>query len=157
MSASASAPHPDGSLDDGTVKMLKETGEWMRINGDGIYGSKAWTKLGEGADGKLNVLPGGKISRRQAHHRFAPTDFRFTVGKDGNLYAYCMTVPATGTELRITSLGTTANLLGKPVKSVTLLGYTGSLTWKQDADALVVTLPDTSAFRTALGFKIETK
>ncbi|MEO7933320.1 MAG: alpha-L-fucosidase [Chthoniobacterales bacterium] len=151
------APHPDGSLDDSTVKMLKETGQWMRLNGDGIYGSKAWTRLGEGADGKLNVLPGGKISRRQADHRFAPSDIRFTAGKDGNLYAYCMTVPATGTALRITSLGTTANLAGKPVKSVTLLGYTGSLTWKQEADALVVTLPDTSTFKTALGFKIETK
>lgn len=68
-----------------------------------------------------------------------------------------MTVPASGTELRITSLGTTANLAGKPVKSVTLLGYSGSLTWKQEPEALVVTLPDTSAFRTALGFKIETK
>ena len=90
-------PLPDGSLDDGSVKMLKEVGEWMRINGAGIYGSKAWTRLGEGADGKLNVLPGGKIGRNQADHRFAPSDIRFTVGKDGNLYAYCMTVPATGT------------------------------------------------------------
>ena len=63
-------PHPDGSLDDSTVKMLKEIGEWMRINGAGIYGSKAWTRLGEGADGKLNVLPGGKLGRDQADHRF---------------------------------------------------------------------------------------
>ena len=150
-------PLPDGSLDDGTVKMLKEIGEWTRINGAGIYGSKAWTKLGEGADGKLNVLPGGKLGRKQAEHVFFPTDIRFTVGKDNNLYAYCMTVPATGTQVRITSLGTTANALGKPVRSVKLLGYTGMLTWKQAPDALVVTLPNTSAFRTALGFKIETK
>ena len=105
--------------------MLKEIGEWMRLNGTGIYGSKAWTRLGEGADGKLNVLPGGKIGRDQADYRFAASDFRFTVGKDGNLYAYCMTVPADGTQLRITSLGTTANAFGKPVKSVTLLGYNG--------------------------------
>ena len=59
------------------TKMLKETGQWMRINGVGIYGSKAWTRLGEGADGKLNVLPGGKIGRQQADHRFAPSDIRF--------------------------------------------------------------------------------
>jgi alpha-L-fucosidase len=150
-------PLPDGSLDNSTIKMLKETGEWMRINGSGIYGSKAWTRLGEGANGKLNVLPGGKIGERQAAHKFAASDIRFTVGKDKNLYAYCMTVPATGTELRINSLGSSANALGAPVKSVSLLGYSGSLIWKQEADALVVTLPDTSAFKTALGFKIETK
>lgn len=58
--------------------------------------------------------------------------------------------------MRITSLGSTANALGKPIRSVTLLGHTGKLTWKQMPDALVVTLPDTSAFKTALGFKIET-
>jgi len=45
----------------------------------------------------------------------------------------------------------------KPVKSVTLLGYTGPLTWKQTPDALVVILPNTSAFKTALGFKIATQ
>ena len=151
------APLPDGSLDDSTVKMLKETGEWMRLNGAGIYGSKAWTHLGEGADGKLNVLPGGAIRASQARHKFASTDIRFTVGKDENLYAWCMTVPASGSVLRITSLGSTANALGKPIKSVALLGYNGALVWKQAPDALVVTLPDTSAFKTALGFKIEVK
>jgi hypothetical protein len=58
----------------------------------------------------------------------------------------------------LTLLSASAAPVGaKPVKSVTLLGYTGTLTWKQAPDALVVTLPDTSAFKTALGFKIETK
>ena len=32
-------------------------GDWMRINGDGIYGSSAWKVFGEGADGVMNVLP----------------------------------------------------------------------------------------------------
>ena len=36
---------PDGSLDAGSVKLLKEVGEWMKINGEGIYGSKAWVKV----------------------------------------------------------------------------------------------------------------
>ena len=77
--------------------MLKEIGEWTRINGAGIYVIKAWVNLGEGSDGKLKVLPGGKLGRKQAEHLFFPTDIRLTVGKEGNLYAYCMTVPATGT------------------------------------------------------------
>jgi hypothetical protein len=40
---------PDGSLDPDCLKMLREVGAWMKINGEGIYGSKAWVKLGEGA------------------------------------------------------------------------------------------------------------
>ncbi len=38
---------PDGSLDEGSQAMLKDVGDWMRINGDGIYGSHAWTKFSE--------------------------------------------------------------------------------------------------------------
>lgn len=151
------SPLPDGSLDDGTVSMLKEVGQWMRINGEGIYGSRAWTRLGEGADGKLNVLPGGKIGAKQARHKFSAADLRFSVGRDGSLYGWCMTVPLSGTVVRFTSLGASANLSAAPVKSVKLLGYAGALTWTQEPDALVITLPVTSAFKTALGFKIETK
>ncbi|MEO8615155.1 MAG: hypothetical protein ABI600_08450 [Luteolibacter sp.] len=143
------SPLPDGSPDASTGKMLKEVGRWMTINGDWIYGSIAWTKLGEGSDGKLNVLPGGKIGRKQADHKFAPQYFRFTVGKDGALYAYCMTVPAPGTELKITSLG-------NPVKSVKILGQNdASLKRKQQDDGLVITCPDTMPFASAIGFRIE--
>ena len=145
---------PDGSLDDGSSRMLKEVGQWMRINGEGIYGSRAWKVLGEGADGKLNVLGGGKIGTRQANHRFSISDFRFTVGKNGCLYAWCMTVPKAGQELRITSLAATSKLLAQPITSITLLGYDGTLTWSQDADALCITCPSPMNFQTAIGFKI---
>ena len=92
---------PDGSLDEACVQMLGQVGDWMRINGDGIYGSSAWKVFGEGADGVMNVLPGGSIGRWQAEHPFHTTDMRFTKGKDGALYAWCMTVPAAGEKLSI--------------------------------------------------------
>jgi alpha-L-fucosidase len=146
------SPLPDGSLDDSTVTMLKEVGQWMRINGEGIYGSKAWTRFGEGANGKINVLPGGKIGAKQAKHAFSTADFRFTVGKDGKLYVWCMTVPAPGTELRVTSLGRKA--AEHAIKSVSLLGHPGPLAWKQQDDALVITCPSTMPFATAVGFAL---
>jgi alpha-L-fucosidase len=126
---------PDGSLDSGSSKMLKEIGEWMRINGEGIYGSHAWKVLGEGAGGKLNVLPGGKIGGHQANHRFSTSDFRFTLGKNG------------------TSLGRNAKLLDGDIRKVELLGYKGKIRWKQEDDALVVQCPKTP-FETAVGFRI---
>jgi alpha-L-fucosidase len=152
------SPLPDGSLDEGSARMLKEIGAWMRINGQGIYGSKAWQVLGEGerdAAGKLRTLPGGSIGKRQAEFQFGPKDFRFTVGKDGTLYAFSLAVPAPGSEIRIRSLGAAANLLGKPVSAVTLLGYQGAaLRWRQEADALVVTAPAAMPFATAVAFNI---
>jgi alpha-L-fucosidase len=137
--------------------MLEGVGKWMKINGEGIYGSKAWEILGEGENNRINTIPGGSLGKRQADFRFGPKDFRFTVGKDGSLYAWCMTVPPPGAELRITSLGSTANRLKQPIKSVELLGSSGSVQWKQETDALVITCPNSMPFSTAIGFKISTK
>lgn len=148
---------PEGSLDEGCVKMLKEVGEWMRINGQGIYGSSAWSVLGEGKDGKLNVLPGGFIGANQANHSFYTTDFRFTVGKDGAIYAWCMTVPKAGDKLKILSLGSDAGIGQRQVTSVELLGGKNKIEWKQEADGLDIVYPDSAHLKTAVGFRIVCK
>ncbi len=145
---------PDGSMDEACHEMLHEVGEWMRINGDGIYGSSAWKVLGEGKDGKLNTLPGGRIGQWQADHVFYNTDFRFTVGKDGMLYVWCMTVPKAGDKLTIASLGTNKGLFDKKIRSVELMGTEQSVDWKQNADGLEIVYPDSVDLKTAVGFRI---
>lgn len=145
---------PDGSMDEACHEMLHEVGEWMRINGDGIYGSSAWKVLGEGKDGKLNTLPGGRIGQWQADHVFYNTDFRFTVGKDGMLYVWCMTVPKVGDKLTIASLGTNKGLFDKKIRSVELMGTEQSVDWKQNADGLEIVYPDSVDLKTAVGFRI---
>jgi alpha-L-fucosidase len=148
---------PDGSLDAGSLKMLKEVGVWMRRNGEAVYGSRAWTIPGEGemVNGRLKMLPGGKLERRHADFKFSPQDFRFTIGKNGALYSFCMTVPAPGTQLKIKSLGSDNKNLGQPVKSVELLGHDGALQWKQEADGLAITCPAEMPFATSIALKIE--
>lgn len=144
----------DGSMDEACHEMLHEVGEWMRVNGDGIYGSSAWKVLGEGKDGKLNTLPGGRIGQWQADHVFYNTDFRFTVGKDGMLYVWCMTVPKAGDKLTIVSLGTNKGLFDKKIRSVELMGTEQSVDWKQNADGLEIVYPDSVDLKTAVGFRI---
>ena len=148
---------PDGSIDEGSQKMLKEVGVWMRLNGEAVYGSHAWKIPGEceQVDGKLKMLPGGKLERRHAEFKFETQDFRFTVGKNNALYAFCMTVPEPGKQLKIKSLGKDSKNLDKPVKSVKLLGHNGNLKWKQEADGLVITSPSEMPFATAVVFKID--
>lgn len=145
---------PDGSMDVACHEMLHEVGEWMRVNGDGIYGSSAWKVLGEGKDGKLNTLPGGRIGQWQADHVFYNTDFRFTEGKGGTLYAWCMTVPKAGDKLTIASLGTNKGLFDKKIRSVELMGTEQSVDWKQNADGLEIVYPDSVDLKTAVGFRI---
>ncbi len=145
---------PDGSIEDDCVKMLEEVGEWMSINGDAIYGSHAWHTLGEGTmdNGKLRKLPGGGLGKRHADFKFSSEDFRFTVGKDGALYAFSMTVPDSGEVLKIKSL---ASGKSDSVKRVTLLGCSDKVKFSQKKDALEIHCPDMSKFKTSLVFKIE--
>ncbi|MBP1639127.1 MAG: alpha-L-fucosidase [Bacteroidetes bacterium] len=150
------APRPDGSLDKGCIKMLKEVGVWMRRNGEAVYGSHAWSIPGEGemVNGKLKMLPGGKLEQLHADFKFNTQDFRFTVGKNGALYAFCMTVPVSGTKLKIKALGANSDKLDKQIKTVKLLGYKGILQWKQDADGLVIHCPAKMPFATSVVFEI---
>lgn len=125
-------PRPDGSLDRGATNMLNGFGQWMGTNSEGIYGSRAWVKYGDGS-------------------------FRFTVGTNGCLYAYYEGLPAGGTQLTIPSLASNSNLLVGPIGSVSLLGSPQTLAWSQTATGLVVTCPSPMPplpGGTAIGFKI---
>lgn len=144
------ALRPDGSLDPQSVTQLKAIGNWMNINNAGIYGSRAWIKYGEGT----NTLPRGSLGNPQANKVFTSSDFRYTVGADGFLYAYCMTVPAAGEKLTLPSLGTDGGNLAAPITSVQLLGSDAPLDWKQSATDLAITCPSSMPFQTSVCFKI---
>ena len=140
---------PDGSLDPGSVTQLTAIGNWMKTNGAGIYNSRAWVKYGEGS----NNQPSGSLGGAQANATFTTSDWRFTVGEDGYLYAYCMKTPQAGAQLSITSLGTSQNNLAKAIGSVTLLGG-GDVVFTQTANALQITYPTGTSLQMAAGFKI---
>ena len=147
---------PDGSLDAGSLRMLREIGEWMRMNGVAIYGSHAWTIPGEGevVDGKLKMLPGGKLGKKHAQFAFGPRDFRFVVGRDGALYVFALAVPAAEATVKVASLGVDAKLLGASIKSVALLGHPGELHWQQKADGLEIAYPAETAAKSAAVFRV---
>ena len=59
-------------------------GEWLKINGEGIYGTTFWKVFGEG---KVNAQEG--FFKDGDEKAFTTEDFRFTY-KDGFLYAFQM-------------------------------------------------------------------
>lgn len=142
---------PDGSIEDGCVEMLEKVGKWMKINGEAVYGSKAWKTLGEGemVNGKLKTLPGGGLGSKQANFRFEAQDIRFTLGKNGKLYAFMMNVPSAGQTVVVHSLADGKGYLASKIKSVKLLGYKGSIQWKMSSDGLQVTYPEHANLATA--------
>jgi alpha-L-fucosidase len=101
-------------------------------------------RYGEGpvdAKGKMAGLPMGALNKPQADFRFGAGDFRFTVGKDGAVYAFALERPKGGETVKIVSMGTKAGLLAKPVAEVTLLGSDEKVKWEQKDGALEITYP----------------
>jgi alpha-L-fucosidase len=83
-------PKADGTIPAVQLDRLHGIGDWLKINGKAIYGTKPWTQAGDG-------------------------DNRFTVGKDGTFYVTALTWP--GETLTVNApvpvpKGATVKLLG---------------------------------------------
>ncbi len=141
------SPMGDGSIPEVQQKALLAFGEWMKRNGEALYGARPWVRMGEGPmvpaeapgdwKGGSTAVEGPRVA---AHRTPPPTeaDFRFTVNGDA-LYAFGYRRPAA--EAKIVSLASgRAN-----VAKVSLPGSAEPLKFTQTADALRVTLPSGDA------------
>jgi alpha-L-fucosidase len=80
---------------------------------------------------------------------------RFTLGKDGAVYAFIMAVPQAGEVLKIHLLGKNASLLDRAPSEVNLLGYNQKISWKQENDALTIDYPSDAKFPFGVVFRIK--
>jgi alpha-L-fucosidase len=122
---------PDGTLDDECKYLLQSVGAWIKVNGEGIYGTRPWTEYGEGPSQvviqhfKEDVVP------------WTIEDFRFTQ-KDGNVYAFQMKLPEGGK----TVIRGLALQRAPVVGSVAVLGYNGPVRFEQTRRGLAIDLPE---------------
>jgi alpha-L-fucosidase len=140
-------PRPDGSIPEPEQQILREIGQWLKVNGEAIYGTRPWKIFGEGPTA---VVEGSFNDTKR--NGFTGEDLRFTA-KGGALFAIAMAWP--GKTLAIKSLASSASLPPGNVKSVSLLGFSGKLQWKQDEKGLTITLPPQPVGKFAYAFKIE--
>ena len=124
---------PDGSLDPEVEQALTQLADWIKVNGEAIYGTRPWQVYGE-----------GPVRTRGGHFKedfaYSARDIRFTT-KGGKLFATALGWPDDG-RLVIRSLAKTAEGKGNRIRAVELLGHRGKLKFTQTAEALVVSLPD---------------
>lgn len=126
-------PKADGTISQEDREILLKIGEWMKVNGEAVYGTKVWRKYGEGPTKIVEGQFSDGIKKN-----FTPEDFRFTTAK-GKLYAIALKCSDNG-EYCIHSLGEQdasrqANFHGI-IKSVETLGTTEKPEWRRDGQGL---------------------
>lgn len=130
-------PRADGTIPDEITAVLHGMGEWLKVNGEAIYGTRPFKYFGEGDTRSGRVREGGQFAEGKLAE-FTPADIRFTT-KGDVLYAMGLERPGDGAVL-IKTLFAGTPYLDAPIKSVELLGG-GDVAWKQTPRGLELTLP----------------
>ncbi len=139
---------PDGSLPETYRDELVKIGAWLKVNGEGIFGTRPYTIFGEGPF----VMP--KKGHKYNDHTLSYTakDLRFTI-KGDTLYAFMMSWPESN-QVLIKSLAIN-KVDGQKIASITLLGCSEPLKFEQTQEGLLVMLPNVPPSEYAHGLKID--
>lgn len=136
-------PRADGQFPLPVRERLAQIGAWLKRNGEAIYGTRPWTRFGEGPTQNLH----GSFSEGKAKP-YTAQDLRFTA-RQNTLYAIQLGRPQGGST-RIASLRPEV-----PVHAVRLLGSQETLRFRQDENGLTVSLPSDLAPQPAYVYRLE--
>ncbi|MBQ6210169.1 MAG: alpha-L-fucosidase [Prevotella sp.] len=141
----------DGSIDEKERAFLAEFKAWLDVNGEGIFGSRPWKIYGEGVVKPSNS--GSFKDNEKLQESLSEKDIRFTQ-KNGRIYAFVLGFPTTPT-VTIKALGRkSAQMNGKKVRKLRLLGCNKKITWRQATDALYITMPDIESTGKTICFEV---
>jgi alpha-L-fucosidase len=138
---------PDGTIDAKEIAILDRIGEWLQVNGEGIYDTRPWRIYGEGPE----VVSGATSKHVPAI--LGPQDIRFTRNQSNTVvYAFVLGWPEEKVVIR--SLAASAANSPDRIARVELLGDPRPLRFAQDAAGLRVSLPANKISDTAIGLKL---
>ena len=131
-------PTGEGLFPEESLKRLRDIGEWMRINGESVYGSTKWIVDHEGP---TTISIKGTDSREEKGFKviFTSQDFWFSK-KDNCTYATSLKWPE-NKEVLIESFARLTKVEISKIESVQLLGCDEKLPWRMEEKGLKVTLP----------------
>ena len=125
-------PDAQGVVPSESVANLLAVGDWLKVNGDAIYGTSPWIVDHEGP---TVIQMKGTVHREKnaAKFEFESSDFWFT-RKNDKVYVIALARPEDG---RIS----VAALKGQQMEAIRLLGQSGEVTWNEGSDSIDIQLP----------------
>lgn len=146
-------PKPDGSFAENIKQELYKIGDWLKLNGEAIYGTTPWVIYGEGPAFVKNPGHHGQGKNKGTEiPKYTSKDIRFTQ-KDGVLYAIVLDWPEE--PLEINAFGSDGKIYPGEIKNISLIGSKEKLKWKQNAQSLTVLFPKEKPCDFAYVLKVE--
>ena len=139
-------PKPDGTITEEETKVLLEIGEWLKANGEGIYGTTFWKRFGEG---NVNAEEGFFKDYNEKEYTFE--DFRFTY-KNGCVYAFQMRPDGNNVKIKTFAKHIPHDFL---VTCVTLLSTGESMRFERTENEMIIKANKHFKSDTPICFKIE--
>ena len=142
----------NGTPDPTEIKIVSQIGEWLKVNGESIYGTRPWKVFGEGPS--VNpAKPLDTFGFNEGNEVYSASDIRFNCKGDKTIYVTVMNNIEGRTIVE--SMGRRNGLLGKKkIRSVQMLGSDEALVWKQQDDALVIEKPSREGIYGITVFKV---
>jgi alpha-L-fucosidase len=143
----------DGLPDADEVKLVREIGAWLKLNGEAIYATRPWQLYGEGPSTESSEK--GQFDGQQdvQKNTFTAADIRFTQSKDGKtLYGIVLAVPLDGLVTIKSLAAASPNWPGK-ISRVRLAGG-GKLKFSRTETGLQVQLPTPTPNEIAFALEI---
>ena len=140
-------PDASGRIPDDQAKVLLEIGEWLKVNGEAIYGTRPWKVYGEGP----TKVATGHLSEDK-NEKFTSRDIRFTQ-KGNTIYVTILQAPDGETLIRSLSPSTHEEL--KNIASISVLGCGRKPDWNLTDRGLQIGVIENPPFESAVVLKIE--
>ena len=141
-------PKADGTFPEEAKEILSETGKWLKVNGEAIYGTSPWYTAGEGP---VEMKKSGSFTEEE-ELKYTGKDIRYTA-KDNSLYAILLGWP--GKEAVLNSV--MPYFAEGELESIELLGCDKKLNFKIDGLAVKVEMPGVKPCEHAYTLKINRK
>jgi alpha-L-fucosidase len=147
------SPRADGVINQEQRAILKQIGDWLKVHGEAVYGTRTHSIFGYGNAGSEDGSHGGQ----SAKVAYTANDVRFTISKDKKaMYVFFLGKPEVGKRIAMRIIGGYhRNIPPSPIKNVRLLGSDAKVEWEVTSDNFYLTMPDTEMNELATVFKFE--